>query len=205
MTSNKNSSKLKFRKSIKELKDIFSKLKFFESNIDKIIDVFFKTLSNNGKIFICGNGGSAAEAEHLSTEFLVRLRPKINRRSFPIINLGMNTSYLTACANDYDFDDVFKRSLSSLVDKGDLLWCLSTSGKSKNILKVLKYAKQNQIQTIGFLGNNGGEAKKYVDLKIIVPSKNTARIQEIHQFIGHFILEQTENLLIKNYRNKKLI
>ena len=104
-----------------------------------------------------------------------------------------------------DFDDVFKRSLSSLVDKGDLLWCLSTSGKSKNILKVLKYAKQNKIQTIGFLGNNGGEAKKYVDLKIIVPSKNTARIQEIHQFIGHFILEQTENLLIKNYRNKKFI
>ena len=202
MTLNIHSSKLELRKATKELKDIFSKLKLFEPSIDEIINVFFKTLSNNGKIFICGNGGSAADAEHLSTEFLVRLKPKINRRSFPIINLGMNLSYITACANDYSFDDVFKRSLSSLANKGDLLWCLSTSGQSKNLVKVLKYAKQKKIRTIGFLGNNGGEAKKYSDIKIIVPSKNTARIQEMHKFLGHFILEQTENLLIKIKKNK---
>ena len=96
---------------------------------------------------------------------------------------------------------IFQRSLEPLVAKGDVLWVLSTSGNSKNIIRVLKYAKNKKIKTVSFLGKSGGLAKKYSDINLIVPSNNTARIQEIHKFVGHFILEHTENKLIK----KKLI
>ena len=109
----------------------------------------------------------------------------------------MNLSFLTACSNDYNFQSVFKRSLEAIATKDDLLWTISTSGKSENIIKVLKYAKSKKIKTVSFLGKKGGPAKKYSDVCLIVPSNNTARIQEIHKFIGHFVLEQTENILIK--------
>ena len=183
--------------SIKELNKILFEIPKFQKEINQIIKIFYKTIKSKDKIFICGNGGSASDAEHLSTEFLVRLRPKINRKSFPIINLGTNLSYLTACANDFSFKKVFERSLSSQVSKNDILWVLSTSGNSENILEVLKFAKKKRITSISFLGNNGGKAKKYSKLNLILPSKNTARIQEVQKFIGHFILEQTEELLIK--------
>ena len=189
------------KKEIKYAQNLLDKTYSLSSEIKDTLSLFYKTLKNKKKIFICGNGGSASDAEHLSTEFLVRLRPNVNRRAFPIINLGNNLSFLTACSNDYNFEMVFQRSLESLVAKGDILWVLSTSGNSKNIIKVLKYAKSKKIKTVSFLGKNGGLAKKYSDINLVIPSNNTARIQEIHKFIGHFILEHTENKLIKKVIN----
>ena len=164
------------------------------------IKKIYKTIKSGGKVFICGNGGSAADAQHLAAEFLVRLRPKVNRRAFPVISLALDTSTITACANDLGFEKIFERNLSALGSKKDLLLAISTSGKSKNILNVLKYAKKKKIFSLSFLGGSGGLAKKLSNLNIIVPSNNTARIQEIHIFLGHFIFEQVENLLIKNAR-----
>ena len=110
----------------------------------------------------------------------------------------MDPSTLTACSNDYSYNEVFSRPLSALGQKGDILIVISTSGESKNIIKALQTAKKMKIFTIGFLGKNGGKAKKFCDLPIIVRSKITARIQEAHIFLGHYILEEVENSLIKN-------
>ena len=117
-----------------------------------------------------------------------------------MISLALDTSTITACANDLGFEKIFERNLSALGSKKDLLLAISTSGKSKNILNVLKYAKKKKIFSLSFLGGSGGLAKKLSNLNIIVPSNNTARIQEIHIFLGHFIFEQVENLLIKKLR-----
>ena len=146
---------------------------------------------------ICGNGGSAADAQHLAAEFLIRLRPNVNRESWPVISLALDTSTLTACGNDYSFDEIFSRPLSGIGNQGDVLLTISTSGNSKNLIKAHKIAKKKKISTISFLGKGGGKLKNISDVEIIVPSKNTARIQETHIFLGHFIFEQVENLLIK--------
>ena len=164
--------------------------------IDKAIKVISKKLQNGGKLLLCGNGGSAADAQHLAAEFLVRLRPNINRKAIPAISLAQDTSTLTACGNDYSFDDIFVRTLQAIGTKKDILICITTSGNSKNILKVLKEAKKKNIFTIGFLGNKGGKAKKNCDIKLVVNSNNTARIQECHIFLGHFILQNVEDLII---------
>lgn len=163
------------------------------------IKKIFLTIKNGGKIFICGNGGSAADAQHLSAEFLVRLNPKINRKPFPMISLAMDTSTLTACGNDFDFKYIFSRNLEALGSKKDLLIVISTSGNSKNIIEVLKQSKKMKIFSIGFLGSNGGAAKKLSNLNIIVPHVKVARIQECHIFLGHFILNRVEKMLL----NKK--
>ena len=165
--------------------------------IEKSIQIIFESISNNGKILLCGNGGSAADAQHLAAEFLVRLRPHVNRDSYPAMSLAMDTSTLTATGNDIGFNSIFSRTLSSLGKKGDVLIAISTSGKSKNIISALKVAKQKKIFSIAFLGAGGGLAKKYADLSIIVGSKITARIQEAHIFLGHFIFENVEDLIIK--------
>ncbi len=168
-----------------------------ESEINKTISLIYNSINNGGKVFLCGNGGSAADAEHLAAEFIVRLRPKFNRKSVPAISLSSNTSVITACGNDYSFNKIFTRSLEGLYNKNDVLIAISTSGNSKNIIDVLKFCKKEKINSIGFLGNNGGAAKKYSKINLIVPSSNTARIQEIHIFLGHFIFESVENLLFK--------
>ena len=165
--------------------------------------IFFinKTIKNGGKVYICGNGGSAADAQHLAAEFLIRLRPTFNRRALPVISLALDTSTITACGNDIGFDKIFARNLEALGSKKDILIVISTSGNSKNILNVLKFAKKNKIYSVGFLGNKGGMAKKISNLNLIIPSSNTARIQEAHIFLGHYIFEQVENLLFK--KNQK--
>ena len=145
---------------------------------------------------LCGNGGSAADAQHLAAEFLVRLRPNINRNPIPAISLAQDTSTITACANDYSFNTLFARNLDALGSKKDVLIVITTSGNSKNILEVLKTAKRKKIYSIAFLGNNGGKAKDLTDLGLIVPSKITARIQECHIFMGHIMFEAVEDLLI---------
>lgn len=165
--------------------------------ISSITQAILKKLQLGGKLLFCGNGGSAADSQHLAAEFLVRLRPHVNRNPIPAISLAQDTSTLTACGNDYSFDDIFLRPFQALSNKNDVLICISTSGNSKNIIKVLKEAKKKNIYSISFLGKSGGKAKKYCDNSLVVNSQNTARIQECHIFIGHFILEKVEDLLLK--------
>ena len=167
-------------------------------NINTAKEIIYNAILDQKKIFFCGNGGSAADAQHLTAELLIRLRPTVNRKPIPAICLQMDSSTITACSNDFSFNEVFSRPLTALGRKGDVLIAISTSGKSKNILKVLKKAKEMKIFSICFLGNNGGNAKKLCDLPIIVKSNITARIQEAHIFLGHYILEQVETNLLEN-------
>ncbi len=188
---------------IKQLDDsIIAKksLLFQKKNIFKAIKKISNSISKKNKILFCGNGGSASDAQHLTAELLIRLRPNVNRKSMPAMSLVMDTSTLTACSNDYSYNDIFSRPLSAFGKNGDILVVISTSGESKNIIKVLKTAKKMKIFSIGFLGKNGGQAKKFCDLPIIIKSNITARIQESHIFLGHYILEQVENILIKTKR-----
>ncbi|MDC0393494.1 SIS domain-containing protein [Candidatus Pelagibacter sp.] len=175
-------------------KDIFN----MSEDIIEIIQNLQKKLKKGGKILFCGNGGSAADAQHLAAEFIVRLRPHINRNPIPAVTLVQDTSTLTACGNDYSFDDIFLRPFQALAMKNDVLFGISTSGNSKNILNVLKEAKKRDIYSVCFLGKNGGKAKKLTSKSLVIRSNNTARIQECHIFLGHFILEKVEDLFILN-------
>jgi len=168
-----------------------------EKKILLAIKIIFEKLSEGGKILLCGNGGSAADAQHLAAEFLVRLNPKINRMPIPAISLATDVSTISACGNDFSFNKVFSRNLEALGAKNDILIVISTSGKSKNILEVLKTEKKKKIYSIGFFGNDGGDAKKITDLSLIVKSTNVARIQETHILLGHFIFDQVENKILK--------
>lgn len=168
-------------------------------DIIDVIQKIEKRLKKGGKLLFCGNGGSAADAQHLAAEFIVRLRPHINRNPIPAITLAQDTSTLTACGNDYEFDDIFLRPFKALARKDDVLICISTSGNSRNILKVLKESKKKKIYSVCFLGKGGGKAKKFSQTSLIVNSNNTARIQECHIFLGHFILEKVEDLIM--FRN----
>lgn len=154
--------------------------------IDKII----KCLKNGNKIIIFGNGGSAADAQHIAAELIGRFQKE--RKSLPAISLTTDSSIITALANDYSFNVVFSRQCESLVSKGDVVIGISTSGKSQNVLKGLMVAKKKGAHTIGLLGNDGGVIKKIVDVPITVPSTNTARIQEVHRVIYHIICEIVE-------------
>ncbi len=165
-------------------------------DIIEIVQIIKKKLKKGGKILFCGNGGSAADAQHLAAEFIVRLRPHINRQPLSALTLAQDTSTITACGNDYSFDDIFLRPFKSLAKKNDILICISTSGDSKNVLKVLVEAKKQKVFSIGFLGKKGGKAKKLCNKPLIISSENTARIQECHIFLGHFILEKVEDLII---------
>lgn len=164
--------------------------------IIKIATIVKDAIKNNGKLLLCGNGGSAADAQHLATELLVRFRSNINRQSIPAISLAMDTSMLTATSNDYSFEEVFTRPLSGLGRAGDVLLGITTSGQSANVLAAFKLAKRMKIVTVGLLGNNGGIATELCDYSFIVPSNITARIQEIHIIIGHIIMELIEEMLI---------
>ena len=187
----------KIKKAIDENISLKKKLYLLSDNIGSAIKIIYNTLKKGNKILICGNGGSAADAQHLSAEFLIRLRPNVNRKPLPIISLPLDSSTMTACGNDYSFEDLFARTFEALGKKGDLLFCISTSGNSENIINVLKKANKMKIKSLSFLGNKGGKAKKLSSLNIIVPHTNTAIIQEAHIFLGHFILESVERILFK--------
>jgi D-sedoheptulose 7-phosphate isomerase len=185
-----------FENSLSENIDVHKKLIDLVPEVNLAIKIILKKLKIGGKLLLCGNGGSASDAQHLAAECLVRLRPQVDRKPLPAITLAQDTSTLTACGNDYLFDDIFLRPFKALASKNDLLICLTTSGNSKNIIKVLKEAKKRKISTIGFLGNLGGKAKNLCDIKLTVNSQITARIQECHIFLGHFILEKVEDNLL---------
>ncbi|MBL7196876.1 MAG: D-sedoheptulose 7-phosphate isomerase [Candidatus Omnitrophica bacterium] len=161
-------------------------------DIQEIINLCVKALDNGGKIIFCGNGGSAADSQHLAAELVVRF--KKNRKSLPAIALTTNTSILTAIGNDLGFEMVFAKQLESLANKNDILVVISTSGKSKNVIEAVKKAKEIGVKTIAFTGENGKEFAKSCDLSFIVPSSNTARIQEAHICVGHIICELIEDM-----------
>ena len=161
-------------------------------------EIIANSISKGGKLLLCGNGGSAADAQHLAAEFLIRLTSDVNRESIPALSLAQDTSTLTACINDYGPDDIFKRVFSALSSKSDTLLVISTSGNSRNIIETLKLAKERDIFSLGFLGNEGGEALQYCNSALIVPSKVTARIQESHITAGHALLQYVEDLLLEN-------
>jgi D-sedoheptulose 7-phosphate isomerase len=162
------------------------------ADISKAIDLIIKALNQKKKILLCGNGGSAADAQHLATEFVIRLSPTIKRPGIPAIALTTDTSNLTAGANDFGYDEVFARSVEALGIEGDVLIGISTSGNSASVNNAFAKAKLKKMVTIAFLGKDGGKSKDVVDLAIIVPSNDTQRIQEGHITIGHIIFQEVE-------------
>ncbi len=185
-----------FIRSLNENIELKKKLPILEKKVQIVINVITNCLKKKNKLLICGNGGSAADAQHLAAEYLIRLKPTLNRKPFPVINLAQDQSTITACGNDLGFEQIFARNLVAFYKKGDVLIIISTSGNSKNIINALKFAKKKKITTIGLLGNNGGKSKKFCNYSIVIPHKNTARIQECHIFLGHYIFESVEKKLI---------
>lgn len=167
-----------------------------ESLINQILDVaetIQNSFENNCKLLLCGNGGSAADAQHLAAEFSGRYY--MDRDPLHAEALHTDTSFMTAVANDYSYNDVYSRLIKGIGKKGDILIGLSTSGNSTNIVNALKEAKELGIKTIGFTGKNGGEINQHCDIIIKVPSTDTPRIQEAHLLIGHAICELVEKNL----------
>lgn len=172
-----------------------TKLKIAEqlpSAISKAIDLIINAFNQKKKILLCGNGGSASDAQHLATEFVIRMNPNIRRPGLPAIALTTDTSNLTAGANDIGYDNVFARSVEALGNEGDVLIGISTSGNSESVNLAFKKAKEKKMTTIAFLGRGGGKSKELADLAIIVPSDDTQRIQEGHITIGHIIFGEVE-------------
>jgi D-sedoheptulose 7-phosphate isomerase len=161
-------------------------LQTINSCIHKIVIAF----KNGNKVLFCGNGGSAADAQHLAAEFSGRFYT--DRKALPAEALHCNTSYLTAVANDYSFDVIYSRMIDGIGQPGDVLIGLSTSGNSKNIIKAFETAKEKGMVTIGFTGTTGGQLKSVSDYLINVPSTDTPRIQESHIMIGHIICQLVE-------------
>ena len=161
--------------------------------IVRAAESIIKAFKGGHKLFLCGNGGSAADCQHIAAEFVGRFQKE--RKAWPAIALTTDTSTLTALGNDYTFDIVFARQLQALGQAGDVLLAISTSGKSKNVLEALRQAKAMGIITIGVTGGSGGQLASLSDIAIIAASGKTARIQESHLVIFHSICELVENTL----------
>ncbi len=163
------------------------------SNEDKILlaaETILNCLLHGNKVLLCGNGGSASDSQHIAAEFVNRF--KMERRPLPAIALTTDTSILTAIANDYSFDEVFKKQVEALGSLGDVLIGISTSGNSKNVIAALKKAKEKGIITIGLTGKGKCQMDEICDINIKVESKDTPRIQEVHIFLGHVICDIVE-------------
>lgn len=160
------------------------------SVIGNACDIVTQCIGLGNKVLLFGNGGSAADAQHIAAEFIGRFVTE--RRSLPAIALTTDTSALTAIANDYGYDRVFERQVEGLANKGDVLIGISTSGNSANVVKALEAGKNKGCKTIGFSGRDGGLMNTCCDINIVIPSNVTARIQEMHILIGHIICEAAE-------------
>ena len=154
------------------------------------VDVIVNAFKNGKRIYFCGNGGSAADAQHLAAEFSGRFYK--DRKALPAEALHCNTSYMTAVANDYSFDDIYSRLIDGIGGQGDVLVGLSTSGNSTNIIKAFETAKKKAMITVGFTGETGGKMKSFCDHLINIPSTDTPRIQESHIMVGHIICQLVE-------------
>lgn len=162
------------------------------------VDLMVNAYRKNGKVLLCGNGGSAADCQHIATELMIRLNHQISRPALAAIALTTDSSNLTAGGNDIGYENVFARNVQGLGNEGDVLIAISTSGNSGNIVKAVNMAKQKKMNTIGFLGGNGGKLKPLVDVSIVIPSANVQRIQEGHITVAHIICELTELELYGN-------
>jgi D-sedoheptulose 7-phosphate isomerase len=178
---------------IKELNDhlnLFKKLDALESDLLTAAQMCSNAIKSGGKVFFIGNGGSAADAQHLAAEMVGRFVRE--RRALPGLALTTDSSALTCIGNDYGFDYVFSRQIEGLGRSGDVLIAISTSGNSKNIIRAVESCKMLNISTIGLLGCNGGQLAPLVDLPMVVPHSTTARIQEAHIFLGHQLCQMIE-------------
>lgn len=165
--------------------DNFMKLKQKSSVVEQIAKIWIEALGNGNKVIFCGNGGSAADSQHLAAELMGRY--KFDRAPMPAMSLTVDTSALTAIGNDYGYDKVFSRQLKGIGNKGDVLVGISTSGNSKNIIDAFAVAKEKGIRTVAFTGEGGGEMLKSADICLNVPSSTTNNIQEMHIACGHLI------------------
>jgi D-sedoheptulose 7-phosphate isomerase len=184
------------RNSLQESAD--TKLKIEQKcaeDILKAADMIKEAYRNGGKVLLCGNGGSAADSQHIATELMVRLSHHIERPAMPAIALTTDSSNLTAGGNDIGFENIFARNVEGLGSEGDILIAISTSGNSVNVIKAVDMAKKKGMKSIGLLGGSGGKLKSLVDNAIVVPSENVQRIQEGHITIAHIICEIVENEL----------
>ena len=185
---------------IAQLEDSASvKRKMMVSCVDSILsaaELMIETIKSGAKILLCGNGGSAADSQHLAAELVSKL--KLERSAIPAIALTTNTSTLTAIANDYDFSQIFVRQLEAFGRKNDLLIGISTSGNSEDVLKTVDYAHKNGLRTIVMTGGNGGDLAGKADVDIIVPSEDVQRIQEAHITVGHILCDILEQSIFGN-------
>ena len=183
------------KKNLLDIENNFKNLndKYYLDLIQNAASMIVNSIKNKKKIIFCGNGGSAADGEHLCAELAGRYLKK--RKAYPAIALTGNSSLITALANDYGFENIFYRQIESIGKKGDVLFAITTSGKSKNILKILQLSKKKGIKVILLTSMKAKNLKKKVDLLIPVPSERVDRIQEMHIGIGHIICETVENCI----------
>jgi D-sedoheptulose 7-phosphate isomerase len=161
-----------------------------------VVDACEASYRAGGKLMFCGNGGSAADSQHLATEMLIRLRGSVERESFAALALTLDPGALTAGGNDYGYERVFERPLRGLGRAGDVLFGITTSGRSANVVRALAAAREMGIVTVGLLGGAGTPAADYCDHVLLVPDAETARIQECHIALGHAVLELLEDRLV---------
>jgi D-sedoheptulose 7-phosphate isomerase len=181
---------LNYVATIETAKQVIDSLKPLQSVVERIATALIVTLRQGNKVLICGNGGSACEAQHLAAELIGRYRA--NRPSLPAIALSADGALLTCLGNDFSFDDVFARQVEGLGSPGDVLIAFSTSGNSRNVLRALEAARSRHLKTITLLGGGGGEARGQADIELIVAHDETARIQEAHQFLLHALMDILE-------------
>jgi phosphoheptose isomerase len=175
---------------IEDASRVFESLRKFEPEVERASQVLADALLAGNKLLACGNGGSAADASHLTTEFVVRFQAE--RRPYPAISLSTNGGDLTACGNDYSFDDVFARQVRAFGLPGDVLFAFTTSGNSENVLRAIRTARDTGVVTVAFLGRDGGRTAGTADVEFVVDHKLTARIQEAHKLLLHTICEAVE-------------
>ena len=163
--------------------------------IQAMIECIWESMQQGGKLLMCGNGGSAADAQHLVTECMVRL--EVDRAPLPAIALTTDTSLLTAAGNDYGFETIFARQVAGLGRLGDVLLAISTSGNSLNVVRAVEEAHRRGLHTLGLLGKDGGRLKEMVHLALVVPSSSTQRIQEVHITVGHILCGALERRILR--------
>ena len=193
---NTMSDKFSFDDYVKESISVINSISALKNNIIEFSNHLTDVILKDKKIMFCGNGGSAADAQHLAAELIVRLRSDFNRKAIPALALTLDTSTITACSNDYSFDDIFSRAVEAIGKKGDALFAISTSGESNNILKAIKTAKEKDIKVFSLLGKEGGHQLDISDFSVVIPSDNTAHIQEAHICIGHIVMHLIEEKLL---------
>ena len=183
-------------KTFLEISRLIKNSSYLAPEIINCVNVITKSLKKGKKIILFGNGGSAADAQHIAAEFVGRFN--IERKSLPAIALTTDSSIITSISNDYSFDVVFSRQCESIVSKDDVVIGISTSGNSVNVKNALNICKKNGAKTIGLLGNGGGKIKSIVDYPLIIKSKSTPRIQEVHRIVSHLICDLVEKNFVRN-------